>query len=293
MKQNYLTLPEDSTEVLRGCFSAVAMGAPFILLILFTWLGVQRREIVLERDGRIAAEQELDATQRERDSTVALLTQRLAKADAARRDAEAKASAALDAKTRAEVQFAQDEQELSLIRAARSVAASDAPAQVSQQSPVAAPVADTQTPPVPVAALPPATTVPSAAEITEFVRMHLGRMMGPVAGQLADYFEVTDFHDKPNASLEAIAMDRTRWEEKWPRRLIFKDDVRPEVVFNSDPNFTWVATAEFNWRWAFWGRTGTMIQGVYRDTWKIVPGVGGLKIVFEHSVDAATGRSRD
>ena len=285
MKQNYLTLPEDSTEVLRGCFWAVAMGAPFVLLILFTWLGVQRREIILERDGRIAAEQELDITQRERDSTVAILNQRLEKAQTARSDAEAKASAALDAKTRAEAQFAQDEQELSLIRTARSVPANDAPVQVSQQSPAAAPPADTQTPP--------ATAVPNAAEIADFVRTHLGRMMGPVAGQLADYFEVTDFHDKPSASREAIAMDRTRWEEKWPRRLIFKDEVRPEVVFNSDPNFNWVATAVFNWRWAFWGRTGTMIQGVYRDTWKIVPGVGGLKLISEHSVDAATGRSRD
>jgi hypothetical protein len=293
MKQNYLTLPEDSTEVLRGCFWAVANAAPFILFILLTWLGILRGQLAQERNRRIADEQELDVTQRERDSTVALLTQRLANVDAARRDAEAKASTASDAKARAEAQFAQEEQELSSIRAARSVPANDSPAQASQQSPVAAPALDTQTPPAPVTAPPAATTVPSAAEIADFVRMHLGRMMGPVAGQLADYFDVTDFHDKPNASLEAIGMDRSRWEEKWPRRLIFKDDVRPEVVFENDPNFNWVATATFNWRWVFWSRAGTMIQGVYRDTWKIVPGVGGSKIISEHSVDAATGRSRD
>ena len=116
-------------------------------------------------------------------------------------------------------------------------------------------------------------------------------MMGPVAGQLADYSEVTDFHDKPNASLQAIEIDRSRWEEKWPRRLIYKDDVTPDVVFSRDPYFNWVATAEFNWRWVFWSRTGAIIQGVYRDTWKIAPGVGGLKIISEHSVDAAPVRS--
>ena len=34
------------------------------------------------------------------------------------------------------------------------------------------------------------TTAPNAGEITEFIKMHLARMMGPAAGQLADYFDV-------------------------------------------------------------------------------------------------------
>ena len=41
------------------------------ILILFTWLGVQRGEIIFERNGRIAAEREVEAVQGERAATVA------------------------------------------------------------------------------------------------------------------------------------------------------------------------------------------------------------------------------
>ena len=286
MKQNYLTLPEDSTEVLRGCFWAVTMSAPLILFILLAWMGVQRAEILYERNWRIGLGNELKFERGQWNRTLTTSNQCVAKAEAARADAEAKASMALDAKTRAEALLAQDEQQLSLMRVGHSMPANDTHAEAAVPSPSVATSA-------PIAQLPPATGVPSAADITDFVRAHLARMMGPVAGQLVDYAQDTDFHDNPHASWQAIALDRSRWELKWPRRLIFKDKVTPEVVFNSEPNFNWVATAEFNWNWVFWSRSGTMIQGVYRDTWKIVPGVGGLKIISEHSVDAATGRSRD
>lgn len=286
MKQNYLTLSEDSTEVLRGCFWAVTMSAPVILFVLLTWMGIQRAEILYERNWRIGLGNELEFERSQWNRMLTTSNQRVAKAEAARADAEAKASAALDAKARAEALLTRDDQQLSSTRVGHSVPANDSPAEAAIPSLSAATSAL-------VAQPPPATGMPSAADVTDFVKAHLARMMGPVSGQLVDYAKDTDFHDNPHATWQAIAIDRTRWETKWPRRLIFKDNVTPEVVFNSDPNFNWVATAVFNWNWVFWSRSNTMIQGVYRDTWKIVPGVGGFKIISEHSVDAASGRSRD
>jgi hypothetical protein len=286
MKQNYLTLPEDSTEVLRGCFWAVTTSAPFILLILFTWLAFQRAEILYERNWRIGLGRELGIERGQWNTTLATLNQRLAQAEAAQTDAETKAATALDAKDRAEAQFAQVEKEFSSVGAAGSLPVNEGTPQAAVETAAAASAG-------PVTDPPPATAVPSTDEITEFIKAHLARMMGPASGQLVDYADDTDFHDMPHASLPAIELDRSRWEEKWPRRLIFKDYVTPEVVFNSDPNFGWVATAVFNWRWLFWSRTGETDQGFYRDTWKIVPGAGGMKIISEHSVDATTGRSRD
>jgi len=285
MKPNYLTLPEDPTEVLRGCFWAVATGAPFVFFIVFAWLGIQRTEILFEHRWRIAAQIELENERRMYNAAIADLNQRLAKAEAAQRDAEEKANAAMEGKTRAEMGHAWDHREAGSVDELHAVPAND------PQVPV---MADSQaTSAVTVAETPAVAAMPSTAEITEFIKLHLGRMTGPVVGQLVDYAEDTDFHDKLHASLQTIANDRLGWAQRWPRRVIYKDEIVPEVVLNRDPYFSWVATAQFTWRWLFWSRSGSPLQGVYRDTWKIIPGAAGFKIVSEHSVDAATGRSRD
>jgi hypothetical protein len=114
-----------------------------------------------------------------------------------------------------------------------------------------------------------------------------------VEGQLADYATEVDFHDNPHASLQDIANDRERWAEKWPRRMIQMSGVMPQIDFYQDASYGWQAVVLVEWQWVFVNRSGMMLRGVYRDTLKIAPTVQGMKIISEHSVDAATGRSRD
>ena len=126
-----------------------------------------------------------------------------------------------------------------------------------------------------------------------FIKAHLSHMMESVEAQLGDYAENVDFHDKPHASLRVIETDRSQWAQRYPVRAIFKDEIQPQLSAVRDAAYGWIATATFNWRWEFRTRTGAVMRGVVRDTWKIAPTPQGLKIISEHSADPVTGVSKD
>ncbi|GEM_PF-3605086 len=288
MNNRYLTLGEDSPAVLRGVLWALATGTAAVLFVLATWLGIQREQIVTDRRGREMAERERDIAYTEKDAAIQSCNERLAQAESARATAENQAQLALQAKNTAEAQRDEDERQLTAVRATQARRLTGG-GTVEPQA-IKSTTAAGETPSAQAA---PNVSPPSATEITDFIRAHLARMMGPVESQLGDYTEEVDFHDKPHASLRNIEAEREGWAQKWPRRIILKDEVVPQMSATTDPVFGWRATAVFNWRWFFAGRSGAAVRGVYRDTWKIVPTAQGLKIISEHSVDAITGRSRD
>ncbi len=117
--------------------------------------------------------------------------------------------------------------------------------------------------------------------------------MGAVQAQMNDYAEPCDFHDKPQASLQTILAEREYLAQHWPVRFIDVNHVYPQISVSNDATAGWTASVTFDWRWVFTNRSGTRAQGVYRDRWKLIDSAQGIKIVSEHSVDAATGRSRD
>jgi hypothetical protein len=282
-----LTATDDSPQLLKGCLWALATAATLVIFVQIMWLGILRNGLAAEKRDRIMAETERDTAIREGNAAIQSLNERLGKALMAKADAENKAQLAVDAKNKAEAQRDQDERMLASLNAGRAV-------------PVGAASPQGTTEPEPqsvqlVSAAPEAQTVssPSSSDVVNFIRNHLARMMGPAESQLADYASEVDFHDKPYASLQAIATDRERWAQKWPRRIIQMSGGMPEVVFSKDASYGWQATVAFDWQWFFQSRSGAAVRGVYRDTWKIVPTAQGMKIISEHSVDAATGRSRD
>lgn len=287
MNDHYLTLAntEDSPDLLRNCVWALATFSAVGTLVMLSWLGIQRGKMIV-------AEQERDAAYTERDTEVRNLSEQLMKAQTAQANSESKLEAALSASAQneeeckeAKAQIEQNKRELANLRTVPAGAVSP---------PVSQP--DTTTSEMPTVAANPAipgATPPSSDEVLNFVKGHLARMMGPVAGELDDYAEQVDFHDKPYASLQTIANDRERWAQKWPRRIIQMSGVMPQIDFNEDATYGWQAVVVVQWNWIFWNRSGMMLRGVNRDTWKIVPTAQGVKIISEHSVDAATGRSRD
>jgi hypothetical protein len=285
MNNRYLTMTEDSPEVLKGTVWAVVTVAMLVGFFLLAWLGIQR-EVAMQYKGDWELEKaERTADCNERDSTIRACNERISQLAVAGAKAETQAQQALDAKTNAELERDQLKQEVAVLRATRA-APEEAPAPAGMNEPAilqAQRVNSSTTAPV----------APSAVDITNFVKGHLSRMMGSAESQLADYAEQVDFHDKPRASLQMIETDRESWAQKWPRRMIIAGEVAPQITVSQDAYYGWQATVVFNWRWFFWSRSGATARGVYHDTWRIVPSAQGMKIISEHSVDAATGRSRD
>jgi hypothetical protein len=245
----------------RGLWAFATAG--ILLLFFFTsWLGIQRAEIAAAAQLQHETEQKAQAALRDawRDHAAAvnLLTERLKKAEAARLAAE---------------------------KAAREIAANAGKAAGSQPAVESAREKSSTS----QAGIPD----PTAQELMAFVKAHLSRMTGPVDAQMPDYAEEVDFHDKPHASQAMIENDRKQWSQKYPVRSIFKDEIQPNFTARRDAQYGWVASAIFDWRWEYRSRTGAILRGVTRDTWKIIPGAHGFKIIFEHSADPATGVPRD
>jgi hypothetical protein len=277
-----LTMSEDSPEVLKGTLWAAITVAAVGGFFLLTWLGIQHEQAMRYKQNWQEAEAERDEVRRESDVAIRDLNVRLNQSEEARTKAKSQAEEALDAKAKAETERDEFQRELATVRGIPI----EPPPSPNNSEPS---IAQSSSSALSTGAVPPSTT-----DIANFIRNHLARMMGAVASQLGDYYaDGVDFHDNPRASLQAIGADRERWAEKWPRRTILASEVSPEITINQDPYFGWQATAVFNWRWFFWSRSGAAVRGVYRDTWRIVPGAQGMKITSEHSVDAATGRSRD
>jgi hypothetical protein len=134
---------------------------------------------------------------------------------------------------------------------------------------------------------------PNGQELEAFIKAHLFRMTQPVEMQLGDYADLVDFHDKPHASQVNIAADRKQWAQKFPFRTVFANEIHPQLSAMRDAQYGWVATAVFDWRWEYRSRSGAILRGVTRDSWKIVPTADGLKITSEHSADSVTGQSKD
>jgi hypothetical protein len=134
---------------------------------------------------------------------------------------------------------------------------------------------------------------PTVEGLTAFIKTHLARMAESVEAQLPDYAEEVDFHDKPHASQATIKAEREALGQKFPVRLILKEEIQPRISAIRDTRYSWVATAIFDWRWVYRSRTGAQVHGVTRDTWKIIPVGDGFKIVSEHSTDPVTGQSKD
>jgi hypothetical protein len=290
MNNRYLTLAttEDSPELLKGCLWALGTLSVVLLFLMLSLLAVQGGRRILDEQARASAEQERDAAYAERDTDVRNLNAQLANAQTAQATSESKLEATLAANAQYEEelksvksQIEESRREPSALQIVPSgvggaVDSQPAPSFTEIPAPTANPVISAATP-------------PSPDEVLNFVRGHLARMMGPVSGELGDYAEQVDFHDKPYASLQTIANDRERWAQKWPRRFIQLCGGMPHLSFNTDAS----VTISFDWAWKMWARNGKMVNGVYRDTWKVIPTEQGLRIIAEHSVDPSTGRSRD
>jgi hypothetical protein len=296
MNDRYLTLAasEDSPDVLKGCLWVLAKLSAIVTVVLLSGIGMEHTKMLIDEKARHGAEEERDAAYKEKNTEIQNLNGELTKAQTARETAESKLEAALAANAQdeeaykeAEAHLDQVERELAALRVAPAAAGGPP---VSQSAPqvFAAPMRMPS-----VNALTPRAATLSYDDVINFVKGHLARMTGPPEGQLSDYAAEVDFHDKPHASLQDIANDRERWAEQWPRRIIQMTGVMPEVELNKDASYGWEATVLFDWNWLFTNRSGMMLRGVDRDTWKIVPTAEGMKIIFEHSVDASTGRARD
>jgi hypothetical protein len=137
------------------------------------------------------------------------------------------------------------------------------------------------------------TQDPNGEELTTFIKVHLAHMAESVDAQMPDYAQEVDFHDKPHASQMTIKNERDQLTQKFPVRLILKDEIQPQISAVRDARYGWVATATFDWKWVYKSRTGALVRGVTRDTWKIIPAADGFKIISEHSADPTTGQAKD
>jgi hypothetical protein len=284
-----ITENQESPELLKGCLWALGIGAALVTFTLTTYIGIQRAEIAIEQRKQREVEDEVVAIQREKDAvrqqdegTINMLNDRLAKAETARLDAEAKARSA-------EANAARVGASISPLEAVKSSRPAIAPPSLSAPEPVF------DAAKIPGAPMPADITTPSAQEITNFIKLHLFHMTGPVEAQLADYADAqaVDFHEKTQATLKAIETDRRAWVQKWPVRVIFINEIQPQIAITRDAANSWVASATFDWRWQFKSRSGTVAHGVTRDTWKIIPWQASFRIVSEHTVDPATGQLKD
>jgi hypothetical protein len=125
MNNRYLTLTEDSPEILKGCLWALAIGSVLILFVFTIWLGVQRAEILVNRRSLTMAGRQRDAAYAEKNAAIQSCNARLANVELARMAAENQAQTALQAKAQAEAECAQAkalcgqyEREVTALRAA-------------------------------------------------------------------------------------------------------------------------------------------------------------------------------
>jgi hypothetical protein len=246
----------------RGLWALATAGSVF-LFFFTSWLAMQRKEIAgaarLQRETEQKAQAALRDAWRDRAAAVNLITERLKKSEAARLAAE---------------------------KSVRELASNTGNKTVAPQPAVE--IAREKAGPLP-AGIPD----PTAPQLMAFVKAHLSRMTQAVEAQMADYAEEVDFHDKPQASHLMIESDRRQWSLRFPVRTIFKDEIQPRFTAIRDVQYGWVATAIFDWRWEYRSRTGAVLRGVTRDTWKIIPGVQGFQLISEHSADPATGVPKD
>lgn len=266
MNQNTTaTRLQDSPETLKGCLWATFTAAMIGGFVLLAWIAIQRTEIHSARFDLREAEAKITELLKELDSACKAhaaaaneLNARLVKAEEDKRAAEQAANEAASA-----ARQGSSADHVDAIRGAQSEQRGEFP-------------------------------IPSGREFVEFIQEHLRRMAGPVEGQLADYAEEVDFHDKPRASLKAIENDRRQWAQRYPVREIgVKTDVRPEVNVQRAQGGGWVATIVFQWSWQYRTRSGGTLAGVTKDTWKVVPSAKGLRLISEHSADPLTGQPKD
>ena len=244
---------------------ALATGAILIVFFFLCWLSIQRTQIFIARrhqfeaeDRASAAERERDKAQRESAETAKDLNEKLANAEAAREAAEKEAR----------------EVAAKAFNSAASATATETVKEKPAQPPTRMPD-------------------PTVEGLTAFIKAHLSHMAESVEAQLPDYAEEVDFHDKPHASQTTIKTEREAVAQKFPVRLILKDEIQPQIAAVRDARYGWLATATFDWRWIYRSRSNSLVRGVTRDTWKIIPSANDFKIISEHSADPVTGQSKD
>lgn len=247
----------------RGLW-ALGVGCLVLLFFFVSWLSTQRAEILsAHKHSREVEEQSAvalrarDAVIQERLVRIKALDERLAKSETARFAAEKEA---------------RDIAESAVKSISPTLSAPQSQKRVATQA---------------------ATLNPTAPELTAFIQMHLAHMTEAVESQMGDYAEEVDFHDKPHATIRAIENERRSWAQKFPVRVIYKDEIQPKFTALQDATHGWIVTAVFQWRWVFKSQSGSVAHGTTRDTWKIVPSPQGFKIISEHSADPATGASKD
>lgn len=266
---NYLSDETLPPEIYRRGMWAVTIFGAGVIFYFAAWIGIQRAEIVAISKEKREAEQrnievarERDDALRERVNTTRRLNDQVAKTEAARLEIENKL---------------RDLMERTITTEPSATAETRVPSSPQTTKPQVAP----------------GSSGPNAQELAMFIKAHLTRMTESVEAQLEDYADEVDFHDKPHATLRMIENDRKSWAQKYPVRFIFKDEIQPQFSAVRDPSYGWMATATFNWRWEFKARSGALMRGMTRDTWRIVPMNGGYRIISEHSADPVTGQPKD
>jgi hypothetical protein len=268
-----LTNETASLEIYQRCVWALTTAGLVMFFFFSAWFSIQRVKVFHAQYRQREAEFQADTARGERDDarrqlgdTTRALNERLAKAEAARLAAEKEAH-----------DLAAEKEAHDLAASAFNAAVPSRPAEAPSKP----------------ASAPKGSSSPTVQELTLFIKTHLTHMTEPVEAQLPDYADEVDFHDKPHASQIMIRNDREQWLQKYPFRLILKDEIQPQISAVRDTRFGWIATATFDWRWVYKSRSGALARGVTRDTWKIIPSPEGFKIISEHSADPATGVAKD
>lgn len=245
-----------SAAIYQRCVWSLSVGGIVAAFFFSSWMTIQRVKVSKAEVRQHEAEQELADTQRRHADEIKNLNEQIAKAQAGRFAAE---------------------------KEARKIAAN-----VGQSNAAADRIDKAMSPQAKGM-----VSEPNAQELEAFIKAHLFRMMQSAEVQVEDYADAVEFHDKARASKAMIENERKQMNQKFPVRVIFKDEIQPRFAAARDAEYGWVAEAVFDFRWEYRSRTGAVLRGVTRDTWKIVPTVQGLKIIAEHSADPVTGQSRD